>query len=307
MLTRSDETPPAEYSIGVTARLTGVSTDKLRMWERRYGFPKPRRTPTGVRVYSEEDVNRLILVERALQAGCRAGEAIRKTNEELRALVERTITPATPALSDAVVTPAELIRLLQRDDTDGIRLALRQAVASLGPKQFVIQLAAPLIEQVGIAWERGQLQVRHEHHMSEILITQTRLLLSAYEHATGPVLLLATLPGELHGLGLEMVALYAAAEGIRPRLLGTDTPVDQIVDAARALGAHAVGITVARGYDMVKARGAVERLLERLPKRSALWVGGALAEHVRFDDSSFSIVGSWDDLDRLIGVLKTRG
>ena len=56
---------PAEaregYSIRVASRLSGVSSDTLRMWERRYGFPKPSRNGSQVRVYTDADIERLVL------------------------------------------------------------------------------------------------------------------------------------------------------------------------------------------------------------------------------------------------------
>lgn len=38
---------------------TGLAAATIRMWEQRYGAPKPERTPAGYRVYSEEDVDLL--------------------------------------------------------------------------------------------------------------------------------------------------------------------------------------------------------------------------------------------------------
>ena len=75
------------YSIRVASRLTGVSSDTLRMWERRYGFPKPERNESQVRVYSEADIERLVLISRALKAGYRSGEVIHRGSEELRGLL----------------------------------------------------------------------------------------------------------------------------------------------------------------------------------------------------------------------------
>ena len=58
---------PQGYSIRVASRLTGVSSDTLRMWERRYGFPKPVRNESQVRVYTDADIERLVLISRALK------------------------------------------------------------------------------------------------------------------------------------------------------------------------------------------------------------------------------------------------
>ncbi len=38
------------------AERTGLAAGTIRMWEQRYGFPEPRRTPSGYRVYAPEDV-----------------------------------------------------------------------------------------------------------------------------------------------------------------------------------------------------------------------------------------------------------
>jgi hypothetical protein len=42
------------------AALTGVSRERLRTWERRYGFPEPHRTDAGPRRYAVEDVQRVV-------------------------------------------------------------------------------------------------------------------------------------------------------------------------------------------------------------------------------------------------------
>ena len=38
------------------AEQTGVAAGTIRMWEQRYGFPEPSRTPAGYRIYTEQDV-----------------------------------------------------------------------------------------------------------------------------------------------------------------------------------------------------------------------------------------------------------
>ena len=66
---RSSEEALAGASIRVVSNRTGIAADTLRMWERRYGFPHPARRPGGSRVYSEDDVARLHLIARAVNAG----------------------------------------------------------------------------------------------------------------------------------------------------------------------------------------------------------------------------------------------
>jgi MerR family transcriptional regulator, light-induced transcriptional regulator len=58
------------------AELTGVSRERLRTWERRYGFPVPERLDGGPRRYALTDVARVIAVRRALEAGMPIPRAI---------------------------------------------------------------------------------------------------------------------------------------------------------------------------------------------------------------------------------------
>ena len=56
-------------SIGELARLTGITTHTLRVWEKRYGSPSSQRLPSGHRRYPKEDVPRLRAVAKALGWG----------------------------------------------------------------------------------------------------------------------------------------------------------------------------------------------------------------------------------------------
>jgi DNA-binding transcriptional MerR regulator len=61
------------------AGLTGVSRERLRTWERRYGFPEPQRTGSGPRRYAVDDVQRVVAVRRAAEAGVPIPDAIERT------------------------------------------------------------------------------------------------------------------------------------------------------------------------------------------------------------------------------------
>ena len=66
------------YTIAEVEAMTGLSAEVLRQWERRYGFPKPRRTPGGHRLYSAEDVEALKTIKRWLEEGATPKAAIRR-------------------------------------------------------------------------------------------------------------------------------------------------------------------------------------------------------------------------------------
>jgi MerR family transcriptional regulator, light-induced transcriptional regulator len=274
------------------------------MWERRYGFPKPERNEAQVRVYTDADIERLVLISRALKAGYRSGEVIHRAAEELRGLLVSS-TRGEPESDRRTPTIESLLSLLVQDDPNGLRDELRQSVALLGPKQFLIEVAAPLVEQVGAAWAAGRLAVRHEHLISEVLSSKLRSLLSAYDDSSAsPVVLLATLSDEQHGLGLDMVALYLALEGATPRLLGVNTPADQIAEAAVALSADVVGVSISEASDLALTDINLRRVLSALPSRIELWVGGRNARKLSTRNSRICHVITWQDVDEAVARVR---
>ena len=293
-------------SIRVTSRLTSIELDTLRMWERRYGFPRPERTSGGSRVYSEEDVGALKLIKRALEQGYRPGEVVGKPREELAQLV--LVASQSPSrAATATPTMATLLAALGRDELALLRAELRQAAVMLGPKRFLVEVAHPICVRVGELWADGKLEVRHEHMLSECLSAQLRVLMSAYEDRPGaPRVLLATLPNERHGLGLAMAEVYLAASQVTPVLLGVDTPAEQIVKAARSHAVDAVGLLVTQASDLKATKSHVRWMLGELPRRVCIWVGGAGGAELGLRDEAVRVVGTWSEMDEAISTLPRR-
>ena len=69
------------YRIGAVAKLTGISTDTIRAWERRYGVVEPNRGENNNRCYTEAHVSKLISVKRLVDAGQAIGTICRLSDQ----------------------------------------------------------------------------------------------------------------------------------------------------------------------------------------------------------------------------------
>jgi DNA-binding transcriptional MerR regulator len=87
--------------IGAVARLTGLSVHTLRKWEERYQAVQPARTESGERLYTREDVRRLVLLKRLMAAGVPLGDVAHRSLEGL----ERA---SHDLAQDAAVAPSSL-------------------------------------------------------------------------------------------------------------------------------------------------------------------------------------------------------
>jgi MerR family transcriptional regulator, light-induced transcriptional regulator len=267
-------------SIGALSTATGIPIETIRTWERRYHFPVPERKPSGHRVYRLETIPRLRRAAQAIARGHKAAEVVPASERALEALLDSLPQPAIPgerALERSAALGGhteDLVDAVRRLDPERLRRLIHGAWIRLGPLEFLEQSAAPFLAAVGSAWATGDLEVRHEHFASGILGDFLRTVRAPMEdRAAGPVAALATLPNELHGLGLHMAALVFASAGWRPLILGVDTPIDQIAALAREARLSAVALSCVQRGKRTWVAG-VWALRSPLPRRVPLLLGG---------------------------------
>jgi len=107
------ESEIACYRSGVAARLTGVPVETLRVWERRYGVVGPRLSESGQRLYTPDEVHRLGIIKRLVDAGHAIGSIatlpivtlIEMSNFEKSSISQK----AVPALASRTDTRLALI------------------------------------------------------------------------------------------------------------------------------------------------------------------------------------------------------
>ena len=278
----------AAHTIADVERDTGLSKDTLRVWERRYGFPLPLRDAQGERRYDGEQLLRLRHIRRLLDAGHRPGRVVPLPLAQLLDMD----TPARPqrmqgqrkkaamALAPTSTTGPDLspwMDLLRAQRSQPLYQALQQWLLVHGLGALVRDVIAPMNRRVGQAWLDGELAVFEEHLYTELVQRLLRTGLSQVAAASAlrpPRVLLTTVPGEVHTLGLLMAECMLVLEGCETTSLGAQTPLRDIAEAARAGGADVVALGFSSALKPRDARTALEQLLPQLPPSVRLWTGG---------------------------------
>jgi DNA-binding transcriptional MerR regulator/methylmalonyl-CoA mutase cobalamin-binding subunit len=277
-------TPIVSSSISDVERDTGVAKETLRVWERRYDFPQPLRDPNGERVYPIEQVRKLRLIKRLIDLGFRPGKVIQFSSDELQALTGQA-TAITGRAGSAIVPPLQLqgyLDLCKTHQMETLRRKLSQALLMMGLKSFVIDLVAPLTALVGDAWASCQLATFEEHLYTESLTVVMRSAIfampqSGASNLGAPRILLTTLPQERHGLGLLMAEAMCVAEGAHCISLGVQTPLLDIVEAARVQAVDIVALSFSVAMNPRQALDGLAELHTRLGGAAELWAGGGNA------------------------------
>lgn len=274
-----------EYPIQVVARRTGLTVDTLRAWERRYHAVAPRRSANGRRVYSDGDIERLLLLRAATDGGRRIGRVASLELSALRRLVEedREQTAAAPpprrqsrAGERASGTHlADCLQAIEAFDGDALTRWLSAARVELALPALISQLIVPLLEEIGLRWQKGELRVAHEHLASAAVRSLLEEILASHNADDGAPLAVATTPaGERHELGALLAALIAASAGWRTAFLGADLPAEEIAGAALGAGARVVLLSVIGPADSARAAQEVMRLGRLLPENCEILLGG---------------------------------
>jgi MerR family transcriptional regulator, light-induced transcriptional regulator len=271
-------------SIAAVERDTGLSKDTLRVWERRYSFPTPARDAVGERAYPLEQVEKLRIVKRLMDAGHRPGRIVPLAMDQLQLLSEQTVDQMARPVEAAMESTdlrahLDLIRSHRMPD---LRAQLVRQLARLGVARFVNEVVAPLNAAVGDAWIRGQMQIFEEHAYTETLQVVLRGAIAGMAVApqdtpnSAPLrVLLTTLPGEQHGMGLLMAEAVLTLEGCHCVSLGVQTPVWDVVLAAAAYRIDIVALSFTGSMNPNQVVDSLAELRAKLPPTVAVWAGGS--------------------------------
>ena len=273
------------YPIRAVSRLTGISIDTLRAWERRYQVVTPQRDERG-RLYTEADVERLRLLNAAVGRGHAIGRLAGMRDEELQELMAGSVAVAGDALAvksarleDPGAAPRSVMAAIERLDYAEAERELALLAAVLTPRELVYRVAQPLMKEVGEAWHNGRLSVAQEHMTSALLRNLVGALIPQHRRSA-PVgkLLFATPSGEHHEFGILLSAMLAVGGGLGIVYLGASLPAEEIVTAAQKTAPQVVVLGFIGANGARAAMADLQQVASRLPAQIELWVGGTQGE-----------------------------
>ncbi len=276
-----------KYSIKIVARRTGLSSHAIRIWEKRYAAVSPERTSTNRRLYSDADIERLLLLHQATLAGHAIGQVARLSTGNLKKLLGAEGAAAarpqkaasldndespTPALFDACLTTVKNL------DPEALKSALANAEIVLSKPMLIEKLIVPLMHTIGDLWRDGVLRVNHEHMASAVVRSFLGNIRVAYETSpTAPGIVITTPVGQLHELGALMAAATASSEGWRVTYLGPNLPAEEIVAAVRQNKAKAIGLSIIYPGDDARMSDEMQKLRRGVSDDVVIMVGGRAA------------------------------
>ncbi|RPI43657.1 MAG: MerR family transcriptional regulator [Betaproteobacteria bacterium] len=283
--------------IRTLSALTGVKPITLRAWERRYGLIRPTRTPKGHRLYSHQHVEEI----RRVVALVDRGIPISQVKDLLAASRSATASESQGPWPDFRDRMAAAVARFDEPELDRI---YDEASSAHSIDQITHKLLLPLLARLGERWAEVAGGVAEEHFFATYLRSKLGARLQhRMRYATGPRIVAACGPGEHHELGLLLFALEAQSAGLRTIVLGADTPLADLVVAARRSRADAV--VVSSSVD--PAPSFLSRDLPALVREAEVpvFVGGSTAVRHRNEITSAGAGALGVELEDGVRLLRT--
>lgn len=261
------------YSIKAIASLTGLGAETLRAWERRYQAIVPGRNESGRRFYSQQDLERLILLANLTRRGHAISKVSALDSEQLQKLLNSS---DEKAFEQSFFTD-QIVEALTEYRIDRCEQLLKRGLIASEPLAYIRDILAPTLNYVGQLWHEEKLNVAQEHMFSACV---KRILLSMVNirHSLSgnrPGILFATPSGEPHEFGILMCCLLAAEQDFNCYYLGADVPADDMMDAARKLKVDVIVLSLLKCPPEAATLDELNKIVAgRDAEKVAVWLGG---------------------------------
>jgi len=312
----TDQISPADYShmpkykIGAVSRLTGLSADVVRVWERRYRAITPQRSDGGSRLYSDAEIARLRKLRQAVEFGHAISQIAQLTDEELENLTgkhkaaEQTAEGSRGwiAANPYDVTRERFLEAIGRMEVVAADEILYRAATLYPPRVMVKNIVAPLLDEIGERWAHRDFGVAEEHVATNLIRNLISSMFRLYSpgdaNRAADAIVLATPAGERHEFGILIGALIAAMHGWRVIYLGADLPAAEIVRTVKLTKARVLALSVLTPEN-VGITEELKAIADQIPPHARVWIGGEDAPNHRalIEQANWILVRDFEDLD----------
>lgn len=277
-----------EYSIKVASQLSGVSELLIRAWESRYEAIVPERTQTNRRMYSDDDINKLVVLRKLTERGHKISNLAKLSINDLISLLSKSELNeiSTTGQNKQYEAGSKFQQTLQ-DSVDAIKIydcrklekILTDAFVKYSLPVLVDNIIIPLTELIGKYWQEGILRVSHEHLATGVIRKLMGNLSAGYNiPVTAPNLIVATPEGQYHETGAMIGAALAASDGWQVTYLGSSLPAEDIASVVNQKKSGCVFLSIVYPNDDPALYVQLRKLRQCVGDKTFIIVSGNAAE-----------------------------
>ena len=258
----------AMYKINAVSKLLDMPSVTIRSWETRYHAITPKRTESGHRIYTEENINDLRwLKKQVYDHKMNIGHAVEllKIQKEKKNLNQKQTIAKTPKHFYHLQVE-ELYNAVLQFDSDRCHQLFDLYFSQFHYRTVFYSIIVPLMYKVGEAWEQGELSVIKEHMISNMILQRAFSFFNLFHPSPVMPKVMAICPeGEHHQLGLILFTLFLKEQHYPVYYIGADTPLDGLNSFIKEKDIDIVAISISSEESELKVQYYIETLHKQNP------------------------------------------
>lgn len=214
------------FTIKELESLSGIKAHTIRIWEQRYQFLKPSRTPTNIRRYNNEELKTLLTVALLNKYGYKISRIDEMPPDQR---TEAALQLQEPDARNEYIINQLIGCMIDLRSIEFERL-LNKQITEDGIEQTITGVIFSFLERVGILWQTNRLRPVQEHIVSAIV---RQKIINAIEslplaERESPLFILFLPEGEHHEIGLLYVYYLLRRQQIPTIYLGANVPLKDV-------------------------------------------------------------------------------
>ncbi len=217
----------AEFTIKHLELSTGIKAHTIRIWEQRYQLFSPDRQGNNVRVYSNEDLQKILNISLLYKAGLKISKIAKLSNSQLQEKVKGLALTQpdgqTPGIQE------QLIIAMINMDEPAFEKIISSQIIKFGFEKTITEVLFPFLNKTGLMWQIDMINPSQEHFASNIIRQKLIVAIDGQAALMNPKekKYIFFLPeNELHEFSLLFYNYIARSKGKNTIYLGQTVPID---------------------------------------------------------------------------------
>tara|TARA_B100000497_G_C7628214_1_gene377512 strand:+ start:185 stop:1051 length:867 start_codon:yes stop_codon:yes gene_type:complete len=255
------------YSIQDLEELSGVKAHTIRIWEKRYNLLVPERTATNIRLYSDNDLRKLLNVSTLINLGLKISKISELSELEIGEKIEEHLLPEkTDKQTELFIN--NLISAGITFDTFRFDSTFSSAILRFGLRDTYTKVLLPVLIRIGLMWGKNQIIPAQEHLISNLIKQKLFAGIDGLPLNTSPKkkYLLFLPPNENHEIGLLLSYYLLKQAGHRVYYLGANVPINNLNIAVKSANPDFIVFFVVRSWGAKQLQDVVDEILQKFEK-----------------------------------------
>lgn len=302
------------YNLRQTIELTGISEFLLRIWENRYQAILPQRTPTGRRLYTTYEIEKISLLYQLTQSKqYRIGQISHYSVPQLKKISSQKKSTILQDQKQKWIY--DFYKKIFHEDWEKARSILFKEISIHKKQEKIFKVILPLVQKMSELVKQQQLSITQEHivtvYLKDILHSEWSHQTHAIQNKKLPLkFAFSTFEGDHHDLGILIARLLTTYHGIETLYLGPHIPSTEIQEICIKFNITHLLMTTTRKTTSRQTQHimqTIDKLLKNTPQKLKLMIAGYNSHQFSYiQNSRFTILNSFDEFSRIISNHKQK-